>query len=125
MSIPKILTICWSIVWSVTIFTTYDLLTYKIFMKFFGNVPRGSWWRFISTTAILVFVVWAVGCFVILITCWGINKNKTIETKNNPTKKSKDISPLAQEYLDKLKADIPLKEIHKDTKFKRFIDWLF
>ena len=89
MSISKILIICWSFVLSVTIFATYDLITFKLFVRLFGRMSRGSLWDFMLASTIHMFIVWVVGCSIILIGCWVVDR------------KTKDISPPKKPLTDK------------------------
>ena len=104
MNISKVLIICWSIVWSATIFSAGTLLNFKIFIGLVGLKTIKSGW-FILTVATYVFIIWAFGCSIILIGYWAFTRKKEINIENKkdePVAKKSDLDPDIQELLNKL-----------------------
>lgn len=102
VNISKILIICWSIVWSATIFSTGALLDFKIFIGLVGFKTIQSLW-FIPTVAACVFIIWAIGCFIILICCWVITLKKDPKEIKDDSSLDPDIKELLNRYAPKPK----------------------
>lgn len=73
MNLPKTLIICWSIILSTIVFSSYELITNKAFFHVFGKTLHHSGLSLLYSTAAYVFLTWGVGCILISLACWVVD----------------------------------------------------